>query len=343
MALAVIALVSQHARAEPLYRLESALSIRSATAPDWDYLTFDPARSYLYIARRGDGILIYDAKAKKVVGGVQNSAGGNATALVPEFDRGYTANLDGSTTIFQLSTSRTIGRVKFGESADSIFFDPVTKQLLVTMGDSKAAAFLDARTGSVAGRLEIDSESLEGTAPDGQGDFFMALRDRNKVIRIDARVRKVTAEWKTEGCELPTGLAYDKVSKRIMVGCRGQHPVLAVMDAESGRVIATPEIGRGNDFVAFDGETHKIYTSNGVDGNLVIIDQLDANTYKLAEATTTRPYARTMALDTKTKNVYLVTAEGTVDASKPWKRAVSPFYPNTYFKDTFTLLTYTRK
>jgi hypothetical protein len=50
-----------------------------------------------------------------------------------------------------------------------------------------------------------------------------------------------------------------------------------------------------------------------------------------------------MAVDFKTKQVYLVTAEGTVDPSKAWKSSIAPFYPNTYFPDTFTLLTYSRR
>jgi len=72
----------------------------------------------------------------------------------------------------------------------------------------------------------------------------------------------------------------------------------------------------------------------------VIYDQLDADTYRLSEATTTRPYARTMALDSKTKKVYLVTAEGTADPEKRINRAVAPFYPNRYYPDTFTILTF---
>jgi hypothetical protein len=112
------------------------------------------------------------------------------------------------------------------------------------------------------------------------------------------------------------------------------------MDAASGKVVATHEIGRGNDGVIYDASTRKVFTSNGVDANLVIYDQLDADTYKLAEATTTRPYARTMALDPKTKKVYLVTAEGTADPEKKINKAVAPFYPNRYFSDTFTVLTF---
>jgi DNA-binding beta-propeller fold protein YncE len=138
-------------------------------------------------------------------------------------------------------------------------------------------------------------------------------------------------------------MAIDRAGKRLFVGCRGKSPVLAVMDTETGRVVAKLEIGRGNDGVIYDPETRKLYTSSGVDGNLVIFDQVDADTYKLAEATTTRPYARTMALDPKTKKLYLVTAEGTVDPSKKVNRAPAPFYPNRYFPDTFTLLTYSPK
>jgi DNA-binding beta-propeller fold protein YncE len=119
--------------------------------------------------------------------------------------------------------------------------------------------------------------------------------------------------------------------------------VLAVIDSDSGKVITTLEIGRGNDGVIYDPATHKIYTSNGVDANLVIYDQVNPDTYKLAEATTTRPYARTMALDPKTKKIYLVTAEGTADPAKKINKAVAPFYPNRYFPDTFTVLTFAPK
>lgn len=334
------ALAAASVAAAPFYRLESALTIPSASLPNWDYLTFDSSRDVLYIARRDDGILIYDAKAKKITGTIENTKGGNATTLVPEFDRGYVTNTDGSLTIFQLSTLKALERVKLGDDADNAFYDPVTKQLLVTMGDSQRAAFVDAKTGKLTGMLSIDSEKLEGAAPDGHGNFFLALRDRNKVVRIDARARKITAEWPVDGYVLPNGLAYDPATKRIFVSTRGANPSLLVLDADTGKIVAHPAIGGGNDVIIFDPEAKKIYTSNGFDGTLVIIDQVDANTYKLAEAATTRPYARTMAVDFKTKKIYLVTAEGTVDPAKAWKTSIAPFYPNTYFKDTFTLLTY---
>jgi DNA-binding beta-propeller fold protein YncE len=343
VALAAFTALAATLCAEPFYRLESALTIPSPTAPSWDYLTYDSARDCLYIARRDDGILIYDAKARKITGTIENSEGGNATVLVPEFDRGYVINEDGSTTVFQHSTLKVLGRVKFGEDADNGFYDPATKQILVTQGDSGQATFLDARTGKVNGVLKIDSHSLEGAAPDGTGNYFMALRDRDKVLKIDARQRTVVAEWGIGNHVKPNGVVFDPATNRVFVSTRGDNPALLVFDAASGQIVAAPPIGRGNDQVVFDPETKTIYTSNGFDGTLVILQQVDANTYRLVEAPTTRPYARTMALDPKTKTVYLTTAEGTADPAKKIRTEVAPFYPNRYFKDTFTLLTYTRR
>lgn len=328
--------------AEPMYQLESAVTLKSE-APDWDYVTLDQKSGHLFIGRRGEGVVVYDTKKKRVIRTLDQSDDANAVVLVPEFDRGYSANGDGTSTVFQISTLKTIDRIKLGEDSDSAFYDPVTKQIVFTLGDSKTIAFVDAKTGQSTGTLKMDSKKLDGTVANDEGQMFMALRDRNSVVKIDVASRSVVAEWKTTGCDEPTGIAYDKSTKRIFVGCRGKSPVLAVLDADSGLVVTTQEIGRGNDGVVFDSVAHKIFTSNGVDANLVIYDQIDANTYKLSSAVTTRPYARTMAYDQSSKKIYMVTAEGMADPSKKINKAVAPFYPNRYFPNTFTVLTYVAK
>ncbi len=325
--------------AQPQYRLESAVVLKGH-APEWDYVTLDAARGRLFIGRRDDGAIVYDIKTRRVLRTLAQSNDANAVVLVPEFDRGYTTNGDGSTTAFTLSTLKTIARIKFGDDADSGFYDPTTHQIAFTMGDSKAIAFVDARTGAVTGKLQMDSRKLDAAVADGHGVLLMALRDRNAVARIDMATRQQLGEWKTPGCDEPTGLALDVANQRLFVGCRGKSPVLAVLDAQSGAVLTTVEIGRGNDGVVYDAASHRIFTSNGVDANLVIYDQVDADHYQLAAAVTTRPYARTMAFDTASRRIYTITAEGLADPAGKINKAVAPFYPNRYFDDTFTVLTY---
>jgi DNA-binding beta-propeller fold protein YncE len=206
-------------------------------------------------------------------------------------------------------------------------------------GDSSEVTFVEAATGKIVARLKMPTKKLEASAADGHGNLFIAIRDRNSVIKVDMRSHAIEAEYPAS-CEEANGMAIDRANGRLFVGCRGKNPVLSVMDAVSGKVITTLGIGRGNDGVIYDAETRRIYASSGVDGNLVIYSQVDRDNYKLVEATTTRPYARTMALHPVTKKVYLVTAEGTVDPSMKVNTGPAPFYPNRYFPGTFTLLTY---
>src|SRR5207302_3651261 len=90
VALASLAIVAftAAAQAQQFYRLESAVPLKSV-APDWDYVTLDPARGYLFIGRRGDGVTVFDVAKKKLVRNIDKSDDANAVVLVPEFDRGY--------------------------------------------------------------------------------------------------------------------------------------------------------------------------------------------------------------------------------------------------------------
>jgi hypothetical protein len=326
------------ASAEP-YKLESIVTL-PGPSPAWDYLSFDPTRDYLFIGRRAQGVTVYDTTARRVVGHIENSEGANVATLVPVADRGFTANEDGSTTVFQLSTLKTLSRVKLGAGADAAFYEPVTGQVVFTLGDSRELVFIDAHTARPIGRLQMGAEELEAAVSDGRGYLYVNERDKDRVAKVDARTRRVVAKWRTTGCHMPTGLAMDPASARLFLGCKGDQPVLAVMDADSGRVVTTLEIGRGNDGVAFDPARRRIFTSNGVDANVVVFDEVGPDSYKLATAFTTRPIARTMALDPKSGRVYTVTAEGMVDPTKPVNKRAGAFYPNSYFDDTFTLLTY---
>src|ERR1700737_2207911 len=156
----VAASAASAAAARQFYRLESAVILKTES-PNWDYVTFEPQRSYLYIGRREDGVSVYDVAAKKVIRNIENSAQANAITLIPELDRGYTANEDGSTTVFELSSLKTLNRIKFAESADSAVYEPVTRQLAFTVGDSKEIVFLDPSTNAIVGKLGLDSAKLE--------------------------------------------------------------------------------------------------------------------------------------------------------------------------------------
>lgn len=334
-----LCLLPMPSHAMRFYQLSSAVTL-PGKAPAWDYLTYDAARSYLFIGRRHDGVSVFNVATHKLVATIVDSQGANKAILVPQINRGFTVNGDGSTTVFNLATLKTIRRIHFGKSADAGSYDPVTGQIMFTMGDSGQVAFMNTRNGAVTATLPLSSSEIEASAPDGHGNIFVAERDRDMVLRIDARTHTVSASWPSAPCHQPTGLDYDAEHQRIFVGCRSDHPLLAVLNADTGAVVASLPIGRGNDGIAFDPITHRIYASNGLDANLLVIGQENPDRYRLEQAITTRPMARTLALDVKRDRVYLVAAQGGVNPAKEVDTAVAPFYPNFYFDNTFSVLTY---
>lgn len=330
------------AAAAPVFRLTSQLNL-PAKSPSWDYLSFEPKSGLLFLGRRKAGVTVVDTHSNRVVKTIDNSEGANMALVVPDIDRGYTANGDGSTTVFRLSTLETLERVHLGEAADAAFYDQATRQVVFTFGDSKELIYLDPQTNRAVARVPMPGEELEGVAIAGDGTLWVNERDVGRLAHVDNRTHKLIAEYPLPGCTMPTGLAADSANKRLFVGCKGDKPVLAVVDAVSGRIIASVEIGRGNDGVVYDPARHRIFTSNGLDANVVVIDQVDADTYRLASAFTTRPIARTLAYDPDTRRLFTMTAEGIVDPAKARNLRAGAFYPNSYLDDSFSLLTYTEQ
>lgn len=336
-ALAALAVATSQPTPPPIYRIDS-VTVLTGTQPGWDYLTMDSLRGYLFIGRRAAGVSVYDIKARKEVRKIDNSEGANIATLVPSVGRGYTANGDGSTTVFDLKTLNTLDRIKLGDGADAAFFDAATSQVVFTMGDTQQLTFIDAATGKVTGHVKTEASELEGVAPDGQGNLFVAERDVNRVAVVNAKTHVMTTEWLLPGCEQPTGMALDHADHRLFVGCKGANPVLTVLNTDNGSVVAQMPIGRGNDGVIYDASQRKVFTSNGVEGNIVIFDQTGPDSYSLAQAVTTRPIARTLAMDPDSHKLYTVTAEGMVDPARPINTRAAPFYPNLYFDDTFMVI-----
>ena len=84
--------------------------------------------------------------------------------------------------------------------------------------------------------------------------------------------------------------------------------MMAVVDADSGKVLATPAIGEGVDANGFDPGTQLAFSSNG-DGTLTVVHEDSPEKFTAVASVPTQRGARTMALDLKTHNIFLVTAE----------------------------------
>jgi YVTN family beta-propeller protein len=303
-----------------LFTLLVAFAIPSASAADgyqitkkipipgqgsWDYLAVDEAGRRLYVSH-GTQVEVLDVDSGAIVGNIPNTQGVHGIAIAPDLGRGFVSNGKSSTvTIFDLKTLKVTGEVPTGKKPDAIIYDPATSRVFAFNGDSSSATIIEAADGKVAGTVDLGG-GPEYAVADGKGYVYNNLEDESLVLKIDSRKLKVEQRWPTAPCASPSSLAMDPPNRRLFVGCRSK--VMAVMNADTGQVITTLPIGDHVDATAFDPDSRLIFNSNG-EGTITVIRQDSPDKYSVVENVKTLPRAKTMALDPKTHQLFLSTAE----------------------------------
>jgi len=270
----------------------------------WDYLTADAEARRVYISR-GTHVMVIDADTGKSVGDIADTPGVHGIALAPELGRGFTSNgREGTVSIFDIKTLATSSKVQVGDNPDAILYDPATKRVFTFNGRSQDSTAIDAASGKVLATIKLDGKP-EFAASDAKGEIFVNIEDKSELVAIDPNKLEVKAKWPLAPCEEPSGLSIDRKNRRLFVGCGNK--MMAVVDADSGKVLATPPIGDGVDATAFDAGTGLAFASCG-EGVLTVVKEESPGKF-MAENVPTQNRARTLALDAKTHNVFVVTAQ----------------------------------
>jgi DNA-binding beta-propeller fold protein YncE len=271
----------------------------------WDYLKLDPDSRRLYISR-STHVIVIDADSGKSVGEIPDTPGVHGIALAPELGRGFTSNgREGMVTIFDLTTLKPISKVKVGENPDAILFDPATKRVFTFNGKSNDSTSIDGATGKVVGTISLGGKP-EFAVSTGTGELFVNLEDKSELLSLDPKDLKVKSRWPLAPCQEPSGLALDTKNRRLFAGC--DNKMMAVVNADTGKVITTLPIGEGVDANAFDPETGFAFASCG-EGVLTVAHEDSPDKFSIVQNVPTEKGARTMAVDPKTHEVFLVTAK----------------------------------
>jgi DNA-binding beta-propeller fold protein YncE len=201
---------------------------------------------------------------------------------------------------------KTIGTVKVGQNPDAILYDPDSHRVFTFNGASKDATAIDVKTDMVAGTIPLGGKPETGVS-DEHGHVYVNIEDKSEIVDIDSRkLTAAAAHWALAPCEEPSGLAIDRKHRRLFAGCSNK--LMAVVNADNGKVVTTLPIGSGVDANGFDPATELAFASNG-DGTLTVVHEDSPDKFSVVENATTQRGARTMSVDTKTHRVYLVSAE----------------------------------
>ena len=280
----------------------------------WDYCSVDAAGRRVYVSH-GNQVDVIDADANTVAGTITGLQGVHGIAVAADLGRGFISNGRGdNVTIFDLKTLKPIGDpVATGKNPDAILYDPSTKCVFAFNGRDGTASVIDAAEGKVVGTIDLGGKPEFGVA-DGAGAVFVNLEDKSTIVKIDAKKRSVQERWPLAPGEEPSALALDAKSRRLFAGCGNK--MMVVIDAESGKVIDHQPIGDHVDAGAFDPETGLVYFSCG-DGTVTVIHEDGPDKYTVVETVKTKQRSKTMALDPKTHDIFLPSADFKPDPANP--------------------------
>ena len=271
----------------------------------WDYVYVDSAARRVYISR-GTHTVVMDADTYAIVGDIPETQGVHGIAIASDLGRGFTSNgRSNDVTIFDLKTLKPIGNAKTDKNPDAIVYDPVSKRVFTFNGGGKNATVINAADGTVAGTLALAGRP-EFAAADGKGSVFVNIEDTSELVQIDSQKVGETHRWPPAPCKSPSGLSMDAKNRRLYAVCDDK--VSVVVNADTGKVVATPAIGDGPDAAAFDSGTSDFFASCG-EGVLTVIHEDSPDKFTVVENVPTKRTARTMGLDSKTHNIFMPAAD----------------------------------
>ena len=277
----------------------------------WDYLTVDPETHRLFVPR-GTHTMVIDSRTGKVLGDIPGQKIAHGVAIVPSLHRGFITDGggEGAILIFDTNTYAVLGRLVTVPDSDGIIYDKALGQVIAVSGDGGLLMTfkpdIDPKTGSKAGKVERIAlgGKPEFLAADGTGKVYVNLEDKDLVAEVDLRTNKVLARWPVAPGGHPVGLALDKATHRLFIGCRNPQKMV-VMSTQDGRILGSVPIGAGVDATAFD---HGQAFASCRDGSLVVAGD-KSGAYDVEQVVKTPLGARTMGIDPISQTIYLPTAE----------------------------------
>jgi DNA-binding beta-propeller fold protein YncE len=310
----------------------------------WDALTIDPQSRQLYLSNNS-GIIVINIDSFLRVGTVPQAPAladvgrVHAVAIAHELGRGF-ISLDspGSVESFDLKTLAPLATTATDRGTDAIVFDPFSKRVFTGTGKYRGVhevTAIDAASGRRLANLALPGNPAAAVI-DGIGHVYINIASRGELGRIDSSTLKLTARWPLAPCRQPSGLAIDVEHRRLFAGCGNQ--IMAMIDSDSGRVVATVPTGEDTDTVAFDPGTGYAFCSNG-EGTFTVAHEDSPDKLTLVENVRTYPGARSLTLDAQSHHVFLMAAQL---AAAPKRSVDDPHRHPSVVAGTAQLLVYGR-
>jgi DNA-binding beta-propeller fold protein YncE len=305
LALAILSVVDFPARgAEGPYRFLKEIPVGGEGG--WDYSSVDESSRRLYVSH-GTKVVVIDIDKEVVVGEITDTPGVHGLAVAHELGRGVTSNgRENKASIVDLKTLQTLSKVDTGENPDGMLFEPAQQEAYVFNGRGQSATVIDVKSGKPVATIPLPGKPEFAAVDPKAGRVYNNIEDKNELVAIDTKTHQVVNTWPIAPGEEASGMAIDLAHHRLFIGCHNK--LMEMIDSTNGKVLATVPIGEGVDANAFDPGTQLAFSSCG-DGTVTIAHEDTPEKLTVVQTLKTERGARTMALDSRTHQIYLASAK----------------------------------
>jgi DNA-binding beta-propeller fold protein YncE len=257
-----------------------------------DHMDFDAASQRLFVCALGNNTLeVIDTLKGERLHSITGLGSPQGVAYIPDSNRIFVTNDKGGVCKFyDGKTYQSIGELSLRDDADNVRYDAATHQIYAGFGTGGIEIISAAEAKSV-GSIKLGAHPEAFALAKQQPRIFVNVPDAKQVAVIDRAKAAVIATWKTDGASGNFPIALDEANRRLFVGCRLPSKLI-VLNTESGEVVANIGIAADPDDLFYDAKRHRIYAICGA-GQIDVIEQGDANTYKSYTTIETSSGART--------------------------------------------------
>jgi WD40 repeat protein len=270
----------------------------------FDHFSIDTKAHLLFVAALGNNTLevvdIAAGKHLKSIAGLRKPTG---VLWLRNLNRIAVANGDdGTLRIYDGASYEWMKSIDSIDDADNVRFDPKAKLIYAGYGHG-ALAIIDEsgmqQIGSIPLAAHPESFQLEQ-----QGDrIFVNVPDAKQIAVINRKKKAVASIWPMGDFQANFPMALDEPNERLFIGCRNPAQ-LVVFNASTGMPVTHIAISGDTDDMFYDPRLKRLYLACG-EGFIDVIDQNDADHYKIKERVATRSGARTCFFSTELNELYL--------------------------------------
>jgi DNA-binding beta-propeller fold protein YncE len=273
----------------------------------FDYIFADVDARRLYIPRGGamGQLTVFKLDTLEPVGTIPSVKSGGAV-VDPKSHHGFSTTKP--ITMWDSNTLQVIKTIDVDGHPDGIDFDPFNERVWVLSHTPPYATVIDAKEGAVVGTVDVGG-APEQLVSDDQGTVYVNISDKGSVGVVDAKSMTVKAKYdfSAQGTH-GSGMALDAKNHILFAYMRDPKPVVVILNADNGNLLATFPTGEGVDTVAFNPATMESISAETA-GTMTFIKENSPTSFEIEQILKTMPVAKTMALDTKTNHIFTMTGE----------------------------------